>query len=169
MWRDGIWLCSDLVLRSSWKSSPRRRWSRSCCTCYSRPTSNARRPRRVTRKKLYPPVALGEQLGVGRKVTRFRIRTSLANPARWPVEREERPHRWRQFQQSAFAKPRDVNSQRHAARRDDGGRSENRRTPSWFWTAMKSTQCRISTRSQRHWVEVWQCLNAATHSAVAPT
>jgi hypothetical protein len=40
MWIGRLPLCSDLVLRSSWKSSPRRRWSCLCCTCYSRPTSH---------------------------------------------------------------------------------------------------------------------------------
>jgi hypothetical protein len=60
-------LCSDLVLRSSWKSSPRRRWSRSCCTCYSRPTSHRCQTSapRWADKNSNCRVALGGQLGVG--------------------------------------------------------------------------------------------------------
>ena len=64
----GLPLCSDLVLRSPWKSSLRRRWSRSCFTCYSRPTSHRCQtpaPRWADKNSNYR-VALGEQLGVGR-------------------------------------------------------------------------------------------------------
>jgi hypothetical protein len=64
----GLPLCSDLVFRSSWKSSPRRRWSRSCCTCYSRLTNHRCQtpaPRWADKNSNYR-VALGEQLGVGR-------------------------------------------------------------------------------------------------------